>query len=185
MVVPSASSVSALISAPAVSPAPGCLPALRVLALVVSAPVHRRYRLCGMCSGSLTPVVWPRRPDYLGPGDIAPSSSPTHTHLKGHSFCTCTNPQRRRVEGSLKCSPSPVISPSFLHVPCVCLMMMRCADGKCGAFYIHMYPGVAGSSSWCSWFLASSCNTGAHSNVPPTCVLLSNMICRIDLPFSP
>jgi hypothetical protein len=34
---------------------------------------HRRYRLCGLGSGSLTPVVWPRRPDCLGPGDIAHS----------------------------------------------------------------------------------------------------------------
>jgi hypothetical protein len=31
-----------------------------------------------MGSGSLTPVVWPRRPDYLGPGDFAPLLPNTH-----------------------------------------------------------------------------------------------------------
>jgi hypothetical protein len=60
------SRVSALISAPTVSPR---VVSLLVLALVISAPAVSSLWYGLRQSHS---VVWLRRPDYLGPGDIAP-----------------------------------------------------------------------------------------------------------------
>jgi hypothetical protein len=53
----------------------------------------------GLSTGGIVSVVWAPAVSLRWSGPTGPiisdpaTSSPTHTHLKGHSFCTCTNPQ--------------------------------------------------------------------------------------------